>query len=347
MRFRRTTVVATAAVLFTALAGCGFLTGESAAPGTDGSCAPQDLRLATIRAEDDPATLAAQRFAESIGETTDQRIKVRVFPNSQLGDVNGIFAGLSSGQGVDVFYEGITIYPTLSGANAFTVVSVPFMWDSYEQLLGVLRSPEFTELFEQAAKQTGVRVIAVEGDAEPRALSANRPITTPADMQGLELRIAQAPMPQAFARALGANPQVVPLADLYLALRQGVVDAQENGAITMINQSLDEVQSHYMPTNYIRDARSWYVNDAWWGGLCAADREAITAAATEAGQLDTAEVEKQLAAAEQELRSTITVVEPDVEAFRAALDGQFDQFDGQLWPAGVLDTARRLRDAQR
>jgi TRAP-type transport system periplasmic protein len=347
MRFPRATVVATAALLFTALTGCGFLTGNSAASGTDGSCTPQDLRLATIRAEDDPATLAAQRFADSIAEATDQRITVRVFPNSQLGDVNGIFAGLSSGQGVDMFYEGITIYPTLSGANAFTVVSVPFMWDSYPQLLSVLRSPEFTELFEQAAEQTGVRVIAVEGDAEPRALSANRPITTPEDMQGLKLRIAQAPMPQEFARALGANPQVVPLADLYLALRQGVVDAQENGAITMINQSLHEVQGYYMPTNYIRDARSWYVNDAWWGGLCAADREAITEAATAAGQFDTAEVEKQLAAAEEQLRSGITVVEPDVEAFRAALDGKFDQFDGQLWPAGLLDTARRLRDEHR
>jgi tripartite ATP-independent transporter DctP family solute receptor len=346
MRFPRATVVATVAVLVTTLAGCGFLTGNSAQQNSDGSCAPQDLRLATIRAEGDPATLAAQRFADHIAEATDQRITVRVFPNSQLGDVNGIFAGLSSGQGVDMFYEGITIYPTLSGANAFTVVSVPFMWDSYEQLLGVLRSPEFTELFEQAAEQTGVRVIAVEGDAEPRALSANRPIATPADMQGLKLRIAEAPMPQAFARALGANPQVVPLSDLYLALRQGVVDAQENGAITMINQSLNEVQGYYMPTNYIRDARSWYVNDAWWGGLCAEDQEAITRAATEAGQLDTAEVEKQLGAAEEQLRSEITVVEPDVEAFRAALEGQFDQFDGQLWPAGVLDTARKIRDQQ-
>ncbi|HLU56075.1 MAG TPA: TRAP transporter substrate-binding protein [Pseudonocardia sp.] len=347
MRIPKASVVATVAALFAALTGCGFLTGESAPSASDGTCTEQNLRLATIRAEDDPATLAANHFAESVARATDGRITVRVFPNSQLGDFNGIFAGLSSGQGVDLFYEGITIYPTLEGANAFTVVSVPFMWDSYEQLVGVLRSEEFAELFEQAAQQTGVRVIAVEGDAEPRALSANRPIVTPEDMRGLKLRIAQAPMPQEFARALGANPQVVPLADLYLALRQGVVDAQENGAITMINQSLHEVQSHYMPTNYIRDARSWYVNDAWWNGLCAEDREAITQAAIEAGRLNTAEVGKQLTAAEEQLRSTISVVEPDVEAFRAALEGRFDQFDGQLWPEGLLEQTRQIRDAQR
>ena len=340
-----TTVVKAIAVLTSSivLSSCGFLTGDTEQAGEDGQCAPQDLRLATIRAESDPATLGANKFGELISDATEGRVKVQVFPNSQLGDVNSIFAGLSSGQEVDMFYEGISIYPTLEGASAFTVVSVPFLWDSYDQLLGVLRTDRFTELLEQAAENTGVRVIAIEGDAEPRALSADRPIPTPAEMRGLKLRIAEAPMPQAFARALGAEPEVIPLADLYLALRQGVADAQENGAITMINQSLDEVQEYYMPTNYIRDARSWYVNDSWWGGVCEEDKQRITEAATEAGQLDTAEVEKQLVAAEQELASTINVVQPDIEAFRAALDGQFDKFDGDLWPQGLLAEVDELK----
>ena len=324
------------------LSSCGFLTGE-ANEASDGSCAPQSLRLATIRAESDPATLGANKFGELISEATDGRVTVQVFPNSQLGDVNSIFAGLSSGQEVDMFYEGISIYPTLEGAKAFTIVSVPFLWDSYQQLTGVLGTDQFTELREEAAQATGVRIIAIEGDAEPRALSADRAIPTPAEMQGLKLRIAEAPMPQAFARALGAEPEVIPLADLYLALRQGVADAQENGAITMINQSLDEVQEFYMPTNYIRDARSWYVNDKWWAGLCEEDQKLITDAAVEAGQLNTAEVEKQLAAAEAELASTITVVQPDVAAFRAALDGQFQKFDGDLWPQGLLAEVDELK----
>jgi TRAP-type transport system periplasmic protein len=323
---------------------CGFLTGESGqASDGGGSCAPQNLRLATIRAESDPATLGANKFGELISNATDGRIKVQVFPNSQLGDVNSIFAGLSSGQEVDMFYEGISIYPTLKGASAFTIVSVPFMWDSYEQLMSVLSSQRFTDLREKAAQDTGVRIIAIEGDAEPRALSADRPIPTPQEMKGLKLRIAEAPMPQAFARALGAEPEVIPLSDLYLALRQGVADAQENGAITMINQSLDEVQGYFMPTNYIRDARSWYVTNKWWDALCEEDQKAITDAAVEAGKLNTAEVEKQLAAAEQELASTINVVQPDTAAFRAALAGQFEKFDGDLWPKGLLTEVEELK----
>ncbi|MGH3358068.1 MAG: TRAP transporter substrate-binding protein [Nocardioidaceae bacterium] len=342
MRNKSMRHTALATLVTVVAAGCGFMTGDESGS-SDGSCTSQDLRLATIRAESDPATLGAEKFADLVAEATDDRIQVRVFPNSQLGDFNSIFAGLSAGQEVDIFYEGISIYPTLEGAGAFTVTSVPFLWDSYEQLMKVLHTDRFTELLDEAAEDTGVRVIAIEGDAEPRALSADRPIETPEDMEGLKLRIAEAPMPQAFARALGAEPEVIEFADLYLALRQGVADGQENGAITMVNQSLDEVQEYYMPTNYILDARSWYVSDDWWNGLCSDDRKVITEAAVEAGKYNTTQAEKQLRDAEKELESTLTVVQPDIDAFKQALDGEFETFDGDLWPKGLLAEVERLK----
>jgi TRAP-type transport system periplasmic protein len=340
------TAVALAALSSLALSGCGFLTGSSPATGQNGAadeCGRRALRLATIRADSDPATIAAKRFADLAAQKTGGKITARVFPNSQIGSVNDVFAGMSAGQSVDMFYEGISIYPTLDGAKAFTVTSVPFLWDSYDQLLKVLHTDRFQQLLDDAAKSTGVRVIAIEGDAEPRALSANRPVRTAADMKGLKLRIAEAPMPQAFARALGASPQVVPLADLYLSLRQGAVDAQENGVITMVNQSLDEVQKYYMPTDYIRDARSWYVSGKVWASLCKSQQDQLTAAAHEAGRLDTAEVAEQMAASSAELRKKVTIVQPDIASFRTSLNGKFDQFDGTLWPKGLLTEVQQLK----
>jgi TRAP-type C4-dicarboxylate transport system substrate-binding protein len=246
-----------------------------------------------------------------------------------------------------MFYEGISLYPTLEGASDFDVVSVPFMWDSYEQFKAVLETERYQELLEQAAEATGVRVVATAGDAEPRALSANRPIETADDMAGLKLRIADAPMPQAFATALGAEPTVVPFSDLYLALRQGVVDGQENGAITMVNQSLFEVQSHYMPTDYIRDVRSWYVSDQVWGGLCEDQQNAIVEEAEAAGEIATEEVATQLEEAMATLEESIEVVDVDVESFRTALEGTFEQFDGELWQEGLLEETRQLAEDNR
>lgn len=342
---RHRSALALTAMTALTLTGCGFVTGEDTASSEDSAdCSEVSLRLATIRTDDDPTTLAAEQFAGGISEATDGQVTVQVFPNSQLGDANDLFAGMASGQDVDMFYEGISLYPTLEGASDFAVVSVPFMWDSYEQMRAVLETDRYQELLDQAAEATGVRVVATAGDAEPRALSANRPIRTAEEMAGLKLRIADAPMPQAFATALGAQPQVVPFSDLYLALRQGVVDGQENGAITMVNQSLYEVQPYFTPTDYIRDVRSWYVSDQVWGSMCAEQQDAVREQADKAGELATEEVATQMEEAMSTLEGSIEVVEPDVDSFRTALEGSFEQFDGELWQEGLLEETRQLAE---
>lgn len=326
-----------------AVSGCGFITGDSGSGG-DGECTDQTLRLATIRANEDPTTLGADRFAELVADATDGQLEVEVYPNSQLGDANDIYASMASGQEVDVFYNGISLYPTLDGAEAFTVLSVPFLWDSYDQFRAVLDSDRYQQLMDEAAEATNVRVVATAGDAEPRALSANRAIQTADDMNGLDIRIADAPMPQAFARALGASPQVVALSDLYLSLNQGVVDAQENGAITMVNQSLMEVQSHFMPTDYIRDVQALQFSESTWQGLCDEYREVVESAAEEAGELVTAEVASQMDDALETMAGQLEIVEVDVDSFRDALDGVFEEFDGNDWPEGLLEETRELAE---
>lgn len=326
------------------LSGCGFITGEddSGSGQASAQCTEHTVRLATIRTDDDPTTIAAEAFAKSVSQATDGQLTVQVFSNSELGEANDLFAGMAGGQDVDMFYEGISLYPTLDGASDFAVMSVPFLWESYDQMRAVLATDRYQKLLEQAAESTGVRVIATAGDAEPRALSANRAIPTAEGMAGLKLRIADAPMPQAFARALGAQPQVVDFSDLYLALRQGVVDGQENGAITMVNESLNEVQSHYMPTNYIRDVKAWYISDQLWSSLCEEQQEAMTSEAEAAGQIATREVATQQKEAMATLRDDITVVNPDIASFRTALDGVFEEFDGELWQEGLLEETRQL-----
>lgn len=325
-------------------AACGTDDSDDSAGTTDGAeIAERTLQLATIRTTDDPETQGAERFAELVAERTDDAVQIEVFPDSQLGDFTDIFAGMQIGD-VDMFYEGISIYPTVEGAESFLVTSVPFIWDSYEQFLSVMESDYYQGLYDEAAEATGVRVIATRGDKEPRALSANRPIVTADDMQGLSIRIAEAPIPQAFANALGANPEVIPFSDLYLALSQGVVDAQENGAISMVTQSFYEVQDYYMPTDYIRDIASFYISDAIWQDLEPELQQIMHEAAIEAGDLVTDLAQAQLGDALETLDEEIEIVEPDIESFRDALEGVFEDLDGDLWPEGVLEQTRQLAE---
>lgn len=344
-------IAATVGVLALLLAACGD--GDD---GTDpesvddtadsGDFEERTIQLATIRQSDDPTTQGAERFAEIVSEETGGAVTVDVFPDSQLGDFPDIFSGLQIGD-VDMFYEGISIYPTVDGAEAFLVTSIPFLWDNYEQMLEVMESDRYQELYEQAAEDTGVRVIATRGDKEPRALSANRPIETADDMQGLSIRIAEAPIPQAFANALGAQPEVIPFSDLYLSLQQGVVDAQENGAISMVTQSFYEVQDYFMPTDYIRDIDTFYISDEVWDELEPELQQVMEEAAEEAGDLVTERTREQLDEAMETLEAEIEVVDVDVDSFRDALDGVFEEFDGDMWPEGLLEETRQLAEDAR
>lgn len=364
LRARTSALTASVAALALLLAACGGDgEGEDAAEtedtgtesddsGDDGSgdegsaggdFEEQTIRLATIRQTDDPTTQGAERFAEIVSEETGGAVTVEVFPDSQLGDFPDIFSGMQIGD-IDMFYEGISIYPTMEGAEAFLVTSIPFMWDSYEQMREVMQSDRYQELYDEAAENTGVRAIASAGDKEPRALSANEPIETAADMEGLSIRIAEAPIPQAFAEALGAQPEVIPFSDLYLALQQGVVDAQENGAISMVTQSFYEVQDYFMPTNYIRDIDTFYISDEIWQGFDPELQSIMEDAAEEAGELTTERTAEALDEAMTTLEEEIEVVEPDIQSFRDALEGTFEEFDGDMWPEGLLEETRQLAE---
>lgn len=342
---RELKVITVATVCALALGGCGFLTGSDSGgnAGADGDaqCEPTSIRVAMIRTANDPGTVAAQEMAERVAERTDGDIDIQIFPDSQLGDMNDAYAGVASGE-IDVYYETISTYSALSGAEAFTALTVPFLWDSYEQFKAVLDSEEFTELFDEAAEATGVRVVEASGDNEPRALTANRPVEGPEDMEGLKIRIADAPIPQAFAVALGAEPQVIALSDLYHSLRQGVVDAQETGSIAVVNNSIYEVQDYYMPTDYIRDVRAWYFNDRLWQGMCDEHRSILQEEMEQVGEDVTVATRAEIDEAMEVIGENMTVVDVDVDAFRAALDGQFDQFDGDMWPEGTLDLVQEL-----
>ncbi|MEE6282929.1 TRAP transporter substrate-binding protein [Georgenia sp. MJ170] len=294
-----------------------------------------------IRTANDPGTIAAQELAERVAERTDGDLDIQIFPDSQLGDMNDAYAGVASGE-IDVYYETISTYSALAGAEAFTALTVPFLWDSYEQFKAVLDTEEFAELFDEAAEATGVRVVEASGDNEPRALTASRPVETPADMEGLKIRIADAPIPQAFAVALGAQPQVIALSDLYFSLRQGVVDAQETGSIAVVNNSIFEVQDYYMPTDYIRDVRAWYFNDDLWQGLCDDHRTILEEEMEQAGEDVTEATRAEIDSAMEVIEENMTVVDVDIDAFREALDGEFDQFDGEMWPEGTLDMVQEL-----
>ena len=91
-----------------------------------------NLKLAGIKTEDDPATLAMNRFAEILAEDPNLNISVTTYPNSVLGSSNDMLSGMPTGL-TDLFYNTLSCYPWLEGAQKFNAVTAPFLWDSQEE----------------------------------------------------------------------------------------------------------------------------------------------------------------------------------------------------------------------
>jgi TRAP-type transport system periplasmic protein len=301
-------------------------------------------RLGHIRDTNHPTHLGALRFAELVTEKTEGRVRIQVFPDSQLGGIQDMFVQMQTGD-LAMVYGGINTLAFIGGGEAFEITAIPFLYRDYEHMRAALLSDFFEPIFAAAEAATGVHVINVAGDTAPRGLSATKPIYGPADFAGLKIRTAASEVVLRAMQTLGALPQQVPFADLYVALRTGVVEAQENGAITVVNASLYEVQPYYMQTDYIRDIETFYVNPGMWARLSEQDRQAITDASEEAGALVTELTAQQLMAAYETLEAQITVIrEPqlDLPAIRQALEATFLDWDGVKWPAGTLEAIRGL-----
>jgi len=303
------------------------------------------IKLGHIRDTNHPTHKGALKFAELVNERTDGRITVNVYPNSQLGGIQEMFAQVQTGD-LEMVYGGINTYGFIDGGDAFEITAIPFLYRDYEHMLAALKADFFKPVFADAEKKTGIKVMNIGGDTAPRGLTANRPIREPGDFKGLKIRTAASEVVIRAMKKLGALPQQVPFSDLYVALKTGVVDAQENGAIVVANNSLYEVQDYYMKTDYIRDIETFYINPKFWDSLSAADQKIFTDASTEAGVLVTQLTGEQLKQAYDKLEKEMTVVRPpelDLAAIRKAVEGAYEDWDGVKWPKGLLSKIRNMQ----
>lgn len=302
------------------------------------------MKLGHIRAEAAPTHKAVLKFAELVAQKTGGEVEIKVFPNSQLGGALDMFTGMKAGT-IEMVYGGINTYGWIKGSEVFQITAVPFLFRDYDHMRRVLLSPIFKPHIEAAEKATDVKIINIDGDTAPRELTTrDKAVRTAADFKGLKIRIAESAMVRAAMQRLGANPQVIPFADLYVALKQGVVDAQENGVIPIKNMSFYEVQKYLTLTHYIRDVETFYISAERWKALTPAQQKALFDASEEAGNLETQLTSQEIQEATKFLAAKMTVIEPDLASIRKALEGLYEeQFEGKLWPKGLLQQVRDFR----
>ncbi len=304
-----------------------------------GALAQTKLKWAHVYETSEAYHTAAVWAAGEIAKRTGNRYVVEVFPASSLGKETDINQGLTLGT-VDIIYTGQLFAGRTHGPLA--IGGAPYMFRDFEHWKKYSTSPLFGELAEgYRQKSGGNKVVAITYYGE-RHTTSNKAINRPEDMKGLKIRVPDAPLYTMFPRAVGANPTPIAFAEVYLALQNGTVDAQENPLPTIDAKKFYEVQKFIVLTGHITDALLTIVGGPTWNKLNDADKKTFEAVLNEAAAKATGEIveiEKKMSA-EFEKRGK-TVARVDRKPFRDAVSKLHNGPDA-TWPKDVYDKLQKL-----
>lgn len=296
-----------------------LLPAAALAVGLSWATAPQaaELKFAHVYETSHSLHQAALDAATLFAERTNGRHSMEVFPASSLGKEADLNEGLSLGT-VDVIYTGPGFQAAVYGPASLT--DWPFTMRNLKHWEAYYDSDVWAEVSQGFTETTGGNVIAAISYYGARHVTSNKPILTPADMQGLKIRVPNAPAYVLFPEATGANPTPMAFAEVYLALQQGVVDAQENPLTTILAKKFYEVQSHINLTGHITNSIFTIVSGITLDQLSAEDRQILFDVLQETGDMST----DRIVADEQRLadwfrNEGITVNEVDRAPFIAAV----------------------------
>jgi tripartite ATP-independent transporter DctP family solute receptor len=271
------------------------------------------LKWAHVYETSEPFHTASVWAAAEIEKRTSGRYHIDVYPASQLGKENDINQGLTLGT-VDIIISGSSF-----AAKSFPRIGVtyyPYTFRGVEHLLAYTKSDIYKELTKGYEEKSGNRIVATTYYGV-RQTTSNKPITKCADMKGLKIRVPDVPAYLAMPRACGANTSPIAFAEVYLALQNGTVEAQENPLTTIEAKKFFEVQKYIVLTGHIVDHLNTVVSGGLWKKLSDADKKIFTDVAQEASVKASGEV----AAREKELVGVfkakgINVTEVDKNDFR-------------------------------
>ena len=266
--------------------------------------------------ESNPRYISMESFAADVAEKTHGHVQVEVFGNGQPGTekemleqvVGGVIQGMRGGQ--------FDFSPRL------LMFTLPFLANNREQVTALLQSDLAKKVCAEAEETTGTVIINLCDAGGFRQFSNNtRPITKPEDLKGLKMRTNGMKTIDLTFVALGATTTSIPYADLFMGLKTGIADGQENPWVNVEGMKFYEVQKYFTEVNYQFHPDPFYVNAQWWNSLPEEFKTIITDCATAMGEYNDQLIDENSDAAKQAIiASGAEVYEPTEEELKAFQD---------------------------
>ncbi|MBK6602660.1 MAG: sialic acid TRAP transporter substrate-binding protein SiaP [Betaproteobacteria bacterium] len=288
-----------------------------------------------------PSVQMIDRIAAEAKDKSGGRIVIQSFAGGQLG---------SSRDMIDAVANGVQQIVTEGAANfgawvpSISVVEAPYIWRDAAHLDKAMNGPIGEQFNETLVKARGMRILGTTYYGTRHITTTAKAVKTPADMAGFKLRVPENDVFKAMAEAWGAKPTPMNFGELYLALKQGVVDGQENPLPTIKSGKFDEVQKYLVLSGHIITPRLVVVNEAFWQGLSAGDRKIIADAVKNGIAWQNAELIRQEGTLVDTFKAAgVTVITPDVNAFKAPVVAKVPKMFESKWGVGMYDRIQAVR----
>ncbi|NLI20567.1 MAG: TRAP transporter substrate-binding protein [Clostridiales bacterium] len=241
-----------------------------------------------------PRNVSLMQFAKDVAEKTNGHVTVTIFGNGQLGTekemleqvVYGTIQGMRGGQ--------FDFSPRL------LMFTAPFLTNTRAEVTALLKSDLAKKVCMEAESATGTVIISLSDAGGYRQYSNNvHAIHQPADLAGLKMRTNGMKTIDLTFKALGATTTSIPYADLYMGLKTGVADGQENPWVNVAGMKFYEVQKYFTEVNYQFHPDPFYVNAAWWNGLPAEFQAILSECASTMGDYNDRLIDENSDAAKQ------------------------------------------------
>ena len=300
------------------------------------------IKVGYIGSDTHPTMQAMKVFAKDVDAGSKGKIKVELYPNAQLGGDRELCEGVQMG----TIQMAIPSTSALAGFDKrIQVLDLPYLFTTRKAAFDAVDG-ELGQKLNTYLSKKGFEVLGYQENGFRHVTNSKRPIKTPADLKGLKIRTMENPMHIAFFKELGANPTPMSWGELYTALQQGTVDAEENPYAMIDDGKFYEVQKYVSETGHVFSYEILIANKKFMDKLPADLRKVVVDAAHKAIMTQRASLEKEEAAFNAKVtKAGLTANELTPEQKKPFVDATkkvYAQFENELGKE-IMDIARKVQ----
>lgn len=297
------------------------------------------LRFGHGAAETNERHIAVKHFKELVEKRSNGKIEVHIYPNEQLGSEAEMIESVTLNDLQMVASSAFSQYD-----QQISIIELPYLFDSYEEAWNVLDGPIGKEIAEPLLEDN-LRILAYFENGF-RHVTANKPVEKPEDFRGLKIRTPEFPLSLSTFNSLGANPTPMAFGELYMALQQGTVDAQENPVANIYASKFQEVQDYLNFTKHQYMALPAAINEEFWQSLSAEHKQIVEESSRDAAQYHRELiVEKEEKMIEELQEDGMQMVRPETDPFKEMTKVVYESFRKQFGDALLDKVLNEVQDS--